>query len=346
MGTFYESNGWRARVTIDGKVSSRRFKTKEDGDAWCLAIKQAAKSLKTQRNGSVDAAFDAAALQDKSVAAVCRMALDLDWPDSETGKERGIRTARMLGLERPIIEITTEDLDRMVADLRREDYQAATILIYISAANVMLKRARRMKWINEMPLLPERRTLRVNEPRSLVIESEWFERLLIYFESDREKLLTQFLWHVGCRAGEALNLPWERINFSEKRVSFIKTKTLMPRTLPMSSDVEQILLRARKLSGSNDCPFPRDYYSFREEYKKAVRYVCRELGLSEQIEKEWVIHTLRHTCLTRLANRGATAAQIQQWAGHRSLKVSQGYVHGSGIDLESLVSHNTVSISK
>lgn len=246
----------------------------------------------------------------------------------------------MLGLNKQISDVTTQDLDRMVADLRREDYQAATILIYISAANVMLKRARRMEWINEMPLLPERRTLRVNEPRSLVIEDKWFDRLLFYLEDNRARLLTMFLWHVGCRAGEAQNLPWERISFSQRRINLIKTKTLNPRTLPMSSDVEQILLQAKRLSKRGDYPFPRDYFGFREEYKQAVRYVCRELGLSEQIEKEWVIHTLRHTCLTRLANRGATAAQIQQWAGHRSLKVSQGYIHGSGIDLESLIYQN------
>ena len=115
----------------------------------------------------------------------------------------------------------------------------------------------------------------------------------------------------------------------------------------MSSDVERILLQAKRLSvglRDEDYPFPRNYFGFREEYKRAVGFVCRELGLSDQIRKEWVIHTLRHTCLTRLANKGATASQLQQWAGHRSLKVSQGYIHGSGIDLESLVSCNTVSI--
>ena len=112
----------------------------------------------------------------------------------------------------------------------------------------------------------------------------------------------------------------------------------MPRTLPMSSDVEQILLQAKRLSKRGDYPFPSTYNDFRKEYKEAVSYACRDLGLSEQIEKEWVIHTLRHTCLTRLANAGANAPQLQQWAGHRSLSVSQGYIHGSGIDLESLVS--------
>ena len=338
MGTWYEKNGWRARITVNGKAMSRRFKTKEDGDAWCLAMKQVAASKKKPHDGSIDAAFDAAALQDRSVAAVCRIALRLDWPDSSVGRMRGIRAARMLGLERPIIEITTQDLDEMVAALRRENYEVSTILIYVSAASVMLKRAQRLQWIHQMPLLPERRTLKVNEPRSLVIKDEWFDRLLFFMHNDRKKLLTQFLWHIGCRVGEAQNLPWERINFSNRRISFIKTKSSMPRTLPMSADVEQILLKAKRLSKRGDYPFPRDYNDFREEYKEAVSLVCKELGLSPQIEKEWVIHTLRHTCLTRLANAGANAPQLQQWAGHRSLKVSQGYIHGSGIDLESLIS--------
>ena len=339
MGISFENGRWRARVTIDSKCYSRRgFESKEDAEAWLLATKQAVVSLKKPHNGSVDPAFDAAALQDRSVAAVCRMALRLDWPDSRIGRERGIRAARMLGLERPIIEITTEDLDEMVAALREENYEVSSILIYVSAASVMLKRALRMRWIHQMPLLPERRTLKLNEPRSLVIKAEWYDRLLFYQDSDRAKLLTQFLWHIGCRIGEAQNLPWERINFSNKRISFIKTKSSMPRTLPMSAEVEQILLQAKRLCQRGDYPFPRDYGHFRNGYKPAVKLTCRELGLSEQIEKEWCIHTLRHTCLTRLANAGANAPQLQQWAGHRSLRVSQGYIHGSGIDLESLIS--------
>ncbi|WP_089406480.1 tyrosine-type recombinase/integrase [Granulicella rosea] len=43
--------------------------------------------------------------------------------------------------------------------------------------------------------------------------------------------------------------------------------------------------------------------------------------------KEFVLHLLRHTCLTRLGEAGADAFTIMKLAGHSSVTVSQRYVH-------------------
>ena len=41
----------------------------------------------------------------------------------------------------------------------------------------------------------------------------------------------------------------------------------------------------------------------------------------------FVLHGLRHTCLTRLGMAGVDAFTIQRFAGHSSITVSQRYVH-------------------
>jgi integrase len=43
--------------------------------------------------------------------------------------------------------------------------------------------------------------------------------------------------------------------------------------------------------------------------------------------KEFVIHSMRHTCLTRHGEAGADAVTIMKLAGHSSVTVSQCYVH-------------------
>lgn len=43
--------------------------------------------------------------------------------------------------------------------------------------------------------------------------------------------------------------------------------------------------------------------------------------------EEFVLHSLRHTCLTRLGEAGADAFTIMKLAGHSSVTVSQRYVH-------------------
>lgn len=49
---------------------------------------------------------------------------------------------------------------------------------------------------------------------------------------------------------------------------------------------------------------------------------------------EFVIHSLRHTMLTRLGESGADAFTIMRIAGHSSVTVSQRHVHPSPESLE------------
>jgi integrase len=48
-----------------------------------------------------------------------------------------------------------------------------------------------------------------------------------------------------------------------------------------------------------------------------------------KMPKDFVIHSLRHTMLTRLGEAGADAFTIMKIAGHSSVVISQRYVHPS-----------------
>ena len=45
---------------------------------------------------------------------------------------------------------------------------------------------------------------------------------------------------------------------------------------------------------------------------------------------DFVLHSLRHTALTRLGEAGADAFTIMKLGGHSSVTVSQRYVHPTG----------------
>ena len=53
-----------------------------------------------------------------------------------------------------------------------------------------------------------------------------------------------------------------------------------------------------------------------------------------RLPKDFVIHSLRHTMLTRLGEAGADAFTIMRIARHSSVAVSQRYVHPSPESLE------------
>jgi integrase len=69
--------------------------------------------------------------------------------------------------------------------------------------------------------------------------------------------------------------------------------------------------------GSRPVPYP------------TVRDQHEELRKKLKLPAEFVIHSLRHTCFTRLGEAGAGAFEIMRIAGHSSITVSQKYVHPS-----------------
>jgi site-specific recombinase XerD len=52
----------------------------------------------------------------------------------------------------------------------------------------------------------------------------------------------------------------------------------------------------------------------------------RAAGLASRVPPGAMVHALRHTYATRLAENGATATEIQALLGHQSLNTSQGYI--------------------
>ncbi len=56
-----------------------------------------------------------------------------------------------------------------------------------------------------------------------------------------------------------------------------------------------------------------------------------------KLSAEFVLHSLRHTYLTRLGLAGADAFTIMRLAGHSSITVSQRYVHPTPKAMEEAV---------
>ena len=263
----------------------------------------------------------------------------LDWEGKDPSqKQRGARLVALIGQDWSPRQITSGVIDELVIRKRQQGLSNTTIRKDLSALRVMLMRAMRLGWIDQLPLFPEGRTLKLPEARDLVLRDEWLAELLDVLEKREQReagALVRFLRATGCRVGEALDLRWDRVDFRGGTVQFVLTKGCNARRLPMSETVRAVL-KQREAAAVGAFVFDIPYRNFQERYKSAVRQVCINLGLGLQVQNEWVIHTLRHTKITELASKGFQAPAIQQWAGHKSLAVTQRYVHGAGVDLASL----------
>lgn len=63
-----------------------------------------------------------------------------------------------------------------------------------------------------------------------------------------------------------------------------------------------------------------------------VAQCYRHAGLGARVPRGALVHALRHTFGTRLAEDGASAREIQHLLGHESLNTSQGYIDATAAD--------------
>jgi integrase len=149
------------------------------------------------------------------------------------------------------------------------------------------------------------------------------------------------LLDTGLRPGEAAEMQWKDVHFEPAKgakfgyihISKGKTKNAR-RNVPMTPRVKETLL-VRSSERNPECGYVfagekgNDFFlptSFDHQHIK----VRTQLGL----QKDFVLHSLRHTMLTRLGESGVDAFTIMKIAGHSSITISQRYIHPSSESVE------------
>lgn len=138
----------------------------------------------------------------------------------------------------------------------------------------------------------------------------------------------------GLRVGEAMNLLWSDVHLKPTLTSKFgylhvvkgKTKNAV-RDVPLTPRASK-MLALRRMASSSDWVFQNDsgtgpwlVTSLDHQHSK----VRQALKLPE----DFVVHSFRHTMLTRLGLSGADVFTIKKIAGHSSVQVSERYVHPS-----------------
>lgn len=146
----------------------------------------------------------------------------------------------------------------------------------------------------------------------------------------------------GLRLGEALALKWSDIHLEpagSARYGWIQVQSGKSkgakRTVPLAARVG-VLLREKQRAATSEWVFPGDSpdsHVLNTSVAHMHARVCRPgTGKARRypFPAPFVVHSMRHTCLTRLGEAGADAFTIMKLAGHSSVTVSQRYIHPTG----------------
>lgn len=225
-----------------------------------------------------------------------------------------------LGRKTSLTKIDRPRIRELVVQLRQDGNKDGTINSKISKLGSLLSFAVDEGLIDERPKInfmsmPEGRI------RSLSREEE--EKLFAGL-TERHRHLAIFLLYTGCRLGEALNLTWDDV--SDTAISFWKTKTRKPRSVPITKQAGEALAWTRAHGWER--PFGEIAYStFIHQWKTAQK----QAGLEH--DHQVVPHVLRHTCATRLAQGGLDLMRLMLWLGHSNIKTTMRYTHMNVDDL-------------
>lgn len=255
------------------------------------------------------------------------------WKDTrgEEAALKNIRFAlRFFGEERPIHTITTDDIDRYVEHLEGLGNANATINRKLSALSKCMTCAIERGKMDAKPKLTRRKE---SKGRIRFLTDAEETKLLAFMKQlgkeDHYEATIVFL-DTGMRMGELWRLCGTDIHWHTGKIAVWQNKTDLPRSIPMTNRVKEIIARRAKECGDGEL-FPFDNGWFRNGWDQ-VRGL---LGFME--DPQFIPYVLRHTCCSRLVQRGVPLKHVMTWMGHTCIQTTMRYAHLAPTDLDSCV---------
>ncbi len=162
------------------------------------------------------------------------------------------------------------------------------------------------------------------------------------FEAKKQQHEWYPIWSMalltGMRSGELYALEWDDVDFENsilrvtksfnKRNNEIKsTKAGYWRNVPISPELNQLLIHLKSQTGMNRNVLPRPKYWQRGEQSKPLRLFLTSIGLPSV-----KFHTLRACFATQLLSDGVEMTKVMKVGGWRDIKTMQIYLRLAGVD--------------
>ena len=257
---------------------------------------------------------------------------------------------RFLGANRELPDITTRVLHEALADMIELKHKPSTINSRMSHLRVLMRHGKRLGVVDHDIDYPFQKVGDNSRLRFLTVDEEkQIVGLFYHWGLVEHAQIIETLIDTGCRPGELLlgETKGEPIRWSEVSVSaggtapdvndpatgqpcavisLNRTKTGKYRVIPLTNRA-RAAFRASKERGD-----VRPFGDMRTDtMSQNFRGVLEHLAMDDV-----VLYTLRHTCASRLVQRGADLRRVMQWMGHTNINTTLRYAKLTPTDIFSL----------
>jgi integrase/recombinase XerD len=238
-------------------------------------------------------------------------------------------------LGRPLASVTTEELERWVAELRAAGLSPATIARRIASLRSLFRHLVLIGAAAENPAaeleLPRRirrlpRTLSPGEAERLIDAAAGTTP-----RAFRDRALVELLYGAGLRVSEAVSLDRAGVDLDQRLVRTIG-KGGKERVVPVGRQAVEALRRylARGRPHLDRRRRPELFLNAQGGAltRAGVFLILRRLAAKAGLEPERIHpHLLRHSFATHLLEGGADLRSVQEMLGHADLSTTELYTH-------------------
>lgn len=322
-GIRQRGNSWLVDITINGTRRTATCPTYEEAQLTRaqleVELRGKQKDQATATGWTLKQAYDTSA--------------EMRWANTKNeGKARACAKEAMdfYGSDRVMDTITTNDIDDYVKGLRKKGNSPATINRKLASLSAMFTDAVEREGCVKKP-----RIIRQPEPthrvRYLAPEEELM--LLSLFRQWNQAAAADavvVLIDTGMRVGELLAMQVKDIDLRENIISIWQNKGDLPRSVPMTTRVRNII--------EQRCVRSRGLVFF-DLGRETLRYYWDRARSAMDLDDDdqFVPHCLRHTCATRLVQAGVSLFVVQKILGHSSIQITSRYSHLSDRELRSAI---------
>ena len=231
----------------------------------------------------------------------------------------------------PVNKITRPMVNKMMDKLQQEFKNSnAVVNRKMGYLRVVLQEMEEDGFI-EMIKMPKPRPTKNTKVHYLTKDME--DDLLAWLLDHDEKAfhIVQALIDLGCRVNELLNLERRFVDMPNNQINFNDRKNDKAVAVPMTQRVILIMNTYCWGKKPTDKLFDVDYSWLNGIWQKARK----ELGYAK--EKYYTIHLCRHTCASRLVQRGVPILLVKDWLGHEDIENTMIYAHLAPKALHSVV---------
>jgi integrase len=326
MAVSARGKGFQAKFMLAGDRHVAQFNSRVEAEAWEAACRLAHAKGQPLPEAHAGTARAGRVIDLESLLRDCE---NMRWKTRKSGEHLAM-IARLfvewVGPRRPVQDaLTPANVDAYVRWREQEKRNSsATINRHLSAISVLVKHAHRLDLIDRTFELPWQRE---GQGRLRYFEEHEVEAILATMESwglHQYVALFTFLVDTGARLGEAEKLQWQDIR--GKSITFEDTKNGLTRTVTATPRVLALLTSINKTRKGPFEGLNRDH----------LRRTWDRLRTHLNLGDDCVVHTFRHTCASRLVQRGVDLYRVKTWMGHKDISTTMRYSHLGPKHLEEL----------